>query len=167
MGMKFSKPVREKSEMYRSEVIRIPIIENRNKYIGAPELNLSNRNAYHIFHDILQYEGEHSFSMSPEDLKERIEATFHDRSWISKHVIHRKETDIKPSSEDDEWKTDDASSDEENPHDKISSKIGAMLGGGKSIDMGLDESQIIERLERIYEIAKWAIQHGHPKITVA
>lgn len=171
LGMKYGEIKREQSGIYKSQVIRIPVISNRNKYTGAPELNLSNRNAYHIFRNILQYDGENSFSMDPKDLKERIEAAFHDKPWIGQHTIDRKEKALSSPEdiEGDEWKKDDESEetdDEVNPHDKIADKIGSALGGSM-ISMGLDENQIVERLNKIYEIAMWAIKHGYTKIVVA
>lgn len=154
---------KEQSGRLRSEVIRIPIPKNplAGTYAGPPELNLSNVNAYQIFHHVLQYEGEHEFSMDAEELLERIKTLAHDQGWIDQNTI--KSTDSNwPDAERD-------TQDVENPHlDMINKAFG---GGGKEgpriIGGGLDADRIKSRLAEIAKIAKWAIDHGHSKIYVA
>jgi hypothetical protein len=46
-------------------------------------------NAYHIFHNILQYEGKDEFSMKADDLMERITTVLrYDPEWIEKNTTH-------------------------------------------------------------------------------
>ena len=161
---------REQSGVYKSQVIRIPIVRNMNTYEGPPEMHMSNANAYHIFHNLLQYEGEHDFSMDAEELIQRINSLAHDKEWVTKNIRPTTITKPKPPPETgDEWKAEEepppAEDDEENPHAKIANQIMGQLGG-THINMGLDEEGIWDRLHAIYKIAQWAVQHGYKRINV-
>ena len=160
MGLTYGKIKTEKSGTYNSNVIRIPITNNphENSYQGPPELNLSNVNAYQIFHNVLQYEGEHDFSMKAKELMERIETLVkNDPSWIDKNTI-------KPT--DSHWpKAEQDPQDVENPHMDIVNQLGA--GGARMIGGGVSRDQIRERLHDIYLIAQWADDHGFEDLYVA
>lgn len=160
---------KDQSKIYKSQVIRIPITKNENIHSGPPELNLANRNAYHIFHKILQYEGENSFSMDVKELKERIESLSSDKGWVTKHIIPTKEYEPKPPTEtDEEWKDDqetEKSDEDPNPHDDIMKGVSNSLNA-KMISAGLNEEDLWKRLQRILEICDWAIKNGYDKIVV-
>ena len=170
-GIKWGPIRREQSKMFNSQVIRIPIVKNDQKYSGPPEMSLSNVNAYQIFHHVLQYEGEHDFSMEAQELKDRIEALKHDKDWVKKFTMKPFDSHAKePELPGDEWKhADDTKPDEDspehNPHMDIVNKIGGGLGA-RMIGGGLSEDDIINRLNYIWMIADWAVQHGFKKITV-
>ncbi len=158
----------ESSKAYKSQVIRIPVIKNRNTYEGPPVLDMANVNAYHIFHNILQYEGENEFSMDAEELIQRIDSLSHDKAWVTKHIRPTKVTTPEnPPEEGEEWKAENdplstEDSDEENPHIKIANQI----GGGTVYHMGLSEEDIWKRIVAIYKVAKWAVDHKYKKIYV-
>lgn len=167
----WGKIKKEKSGMYKSEVIRIPIKRNDGKYTGPPELNLANRNAYHIFHNILQFEGTDSFHMTAQELKDRIESLQNDKDWVKSNQIKPTDTKIDPKDQDttgDEWKQDSNQEDpDENPYDKLAKDISSNLGGARFISGGYDENTIWSRLKQIWEIADWAIKNGYNQIYVS
>lgn len=170
LKIKWGHVRKEQSGVYKSQVIRIPIVKNMNTYEGPPEPHLSNINAYHIFHTILQYEGEHEFTMDAEELVQRIESLVHDKGWVKKHVRLSKVIKPEPpSDEGDEWKKEEPpppeDNDEENPHDKISNQLVGQLGGTHYMG-GMDEEGIWDRLYSAYEVAKWAVEHGYKRIYV-
>ena len=150
LGVKWGQIKKEKSGVYKnSEVIRIPILSNPSKYSGPPEVNLSNRNAFQIFKEILQFEDDdYTFTMNSQDLKERIESILnHDPEWMDKNTVDTKidKPEVDPA---DTWK-------DEPPK------------GATMINVGIDKEYIKQRLEQILEIANWAIQHGKKEITVS
>jgi len=162
LKIQFGKLKMEDSGIYKHKVVRIPIIKNENKYTGAPEVNLSNRNAFHIYKNILQFEPDDdtnsSFTFTAEELKERVESVLkYDPEWISKNKISKHDSSIPDSEQDDK-------SNFENPHDDIIKKIS---GGARVIDMGLDEESIRKRLYSILEVANWAIKHNKKQLYVA
>jgi hypothetical protein len=146
-NIKWKNPKIEQSKVYKSQVLRIPVIFNPNKDTNLPELNLSNINAYQVFHNVLQYEGENDFHMTAKDLIERIEVLAHDEGWIGKNVIKPMDSDW-PKAERDDQDT------EENPHLGIVNQIGDKLGGARMIMNGLDEDDIKFRLREIWKVAK-------------
>jgi len=85
----------------------------------------------------------------------------HDRSWIDKNVIKRTDSDWPKAERDTEEPI-------ENPHldmmNKITGQLGA--GGARVIGMGLDSEGIEYRLQLIWQVAKWAVDHGYNKIYV-
>ncbi len=161
LGIKWGQLKREPSGAYKiSDVIRFPIISNGSKnYQGPPELNLTNVNAYQIFHNVLQFEGEHDFTMDAKELMERIETLAHDKGWIDKNIIKRTDSDWPQAERDTEEPV-------ENPHLGVMDKIGNQMGGARMIGMGLDSEGIEQRLQAIWKIAKWAVDHGHKTISV-
>lgn len=162
LNIKWGKLKQEKSKAYKiSDVIRIPIdVNNSKEYEGPAQLNFSNVNAYQIFHNILQYEGEHSFQMDAKDLMERIETVLkHDRTWIEKNVINKTDTDW-PDAER-------IPQDIDNPHMDVINQLGGdSTGGPRMISNGLDSEGIEFRLGAIWNVARWAVEHGHSKISV-
>lgn len=67
----------EKSNMFKSEVYRIPILKNGNiekKKIHPPEVQMSSRNARVIFRDVLNYSNfDEGYSFAAIDLLKKIE----------------------------------------------------------------------------------------------
>lgn len=166
LGLKWGKVKTEQSKAYpKSSVIRIPITENNHvgQYKGPIELNMANRNAYHIFKNVLQFEPEDesgsSFSFTSDELLERIEALAKDQGWIDKHAINPTDSDW-PEDERDEQ-------DFENPHDEFMKQIAGGLGGPRMIGSGLSGDDIRHRIRIIWQIAKWAKEHGYKELYVA
>ena len=162
LNIQFGKLKIEDSKTYKYKVVRIPITKNQNKYTGAPDVNLSNRNAFHIFKNILQFEPDDdtnsSFSFTAQELKDRIESILkHDPDWISKHKISKHDSSI-PDAEQD------TNVDFENPHDDFIKNI---FGGARVINMGLSEEDIKSRLYSILDVANWAIKHNKKDMYVA
>lgn len=170
MGIKWGPIRKEQSNSFKSQVIRIPIVKNEQKYSGPPEMSLSNITAYQIFHHILQYEGENDFSMEAQELKDRIESLKGDKDWLKKYTMKSFDTKMEPELPGDEWKhADDTKPDTDdpsyNPHMNIINQIGGGLGA-RVIGGGLSEDDILKRLNYIWGIADWAVKHGHKKINV-
>lgn len=164
LNIKYGEFKQEQSKMYRYEVIRIPILNIEHEYTSAPELNLTNRNAYHIFKNILQFEPDDkidsSFSFDAHELKQRVEIILkHDPEWIDSHQINKQDSDW-PEAERGEPQN------YENPHDDIADKIFGN-NGARIINIGLSSEDIKHRLYRIWEIADWAIKHGKKEIYAA
>jgi hypothetical protein len=162
LGITWGKVKTEQSGSFKSQVIRIPILKNPHigTYKGPPELNMSNVNAYQIFHNVLQYEGEHEFSMEAKELMERIESLAHDKGWIDKNKINPTDSGI-PDAEQD------GNADLENPHMDIVNQLGNQLGGARIIGGGLSGGDIRRRLGLIWNVAKWAHERGFEKLYVA
>jgi len=144
-GIKIGKMKKEKSGVYNSDVIRIPIVQNSNTYDGPPEIHFSNRNAYHIFKNILGFDptdsGGNGFQISAKELKEKIELILkYDPDWMKHNQIH-------PNSNPDD-----------NPHNAILKQFSAM--GMTIVPGSLDSDGIRQRLSDLLELANWAIKHG-------
>ena len=159
-NIKWKTPKIDQSGMYKiSKVLRIPVVNNPNKSEVAPEMQLSNINSYQIFHNLLQFEGEHNFSMTAKELIERIVTVLkHDPEWIKQNVIRPSDSNW-PKAERDDQEID-------NPHIDIMKKFGDEMSGARMISGGLDEDRIIERLHQLITLARWAIQHGYSEIDV-
>ena len=158
LNVSYGKLKMEQSKMFKYKVVRIPIINISHQYTGAPELNMSNRNAYHIFKNILQFESDDdngsSFSFDAHDLKQRVEIILkHDPNWIEKHQIQKTDSDWPDAEKGDPQNF-------ENPHDLITKDIADKLGNARTISMGLSSEEIKQRLIKILEIADWAIKHN-------
>lgn len=159
LNIEWSTPKVEQSGVYKSQVIRIPVIKNPNKSERAPEMNLSNINSYQIFHNLLQYEGEHSFSMTAKDLVERIHTVLkHDPEWVKQHVINPTDSNWPKAERDDQ--------EIENPHMDIMKQFGDEMGGARMMSGGLSEDRIFERLHQLLSLAQWALRNGHSEIVV-
>jgi len=162
LGISYGKVKKENSGTYKSEVIRIPILKNPHSgtYKGPPSLNLTNVNAYQIFHNLLQYEGEHEFHMKAKELIERIQTLIaHDKGWIDKNTINRTDSRWPKAERDDQ--------DIENPHIDVINKLGQNLGGATIIGMGLSSEDIKRKLSGILEVARWAVKNGYEDLYVA
>ena len=162
LGFAWGKTRREQSATYNSQVIRIPILTNPHigKYRGPPPLNFSNVNAYQIFHNVLQYPGEHEFHMKAKELMERIESLTHDKSWIDKNKINPTDSNLGNKPFDNP--------DIENPHLDVVNQIGKELGNStRIIGGGLSADDIRKRVGLIWDVAKWADDHGFEDIYVA
>ncbi len=159
LGITYGKVKTEPSRMFKSQVIRIPILKNPHAgaYKGPPELDFSNTNAYQIFHNVLQYPGEHEFEMKASELMERIESLAHDKGWIDKNKINPTDSARGDKPFDDP--------DIENPHFDIVNQLGA--GGARMIGGGLSGDDIRMRLGLIWNFAKWAVDHGYQDLYVA
>jgi len=177
LNITLGKFKREKSRMLNSEVIRVIITDNKTKYNGPPELNMSNRNAYHMFKEVLQFDpidNGNVFRMSAQELKDRILSIQSDKDWVKQNQIQRKEFKPKPKPEEgDEWKQTDEPEPEnpfdksDNPHDQMAGNIGNQLGGTHMISMGLNDEDINVRLVEIFRVAEWALNNGYKDITVS
>jgi hypothetical protein len=158
LNVQFGKFRTEQSRTFKYQVVRIPILNISSEYKGAPELNMSNRNAFHIFHNVLQYEAEddgYYFSFTAKELRDRVESVLmYDPEWIKTHVIHKKDTDMP----DAEHVPDNF----ENPHDW--NPDSGSTKGPRLISGGLDEEDIKHRLYAIWDIAEWAIKHGKTEL---
>ena len=166
---KISRP--EQSGTWKSQVIRIPIVKNNNTYGGPPELNLANRNAYHVFKNILGFkpdvepddesdnepddesdnkpddESNSSFSFTVDELETAINTIIkNDPDWIKKNQIGQNEIDP------------------ENPHNSIGGHFQDM--GMKVISGGYSEERIYDVLERALKICAWARKHNLNKLYV-
>jgi hypothetical protein len=179
LGIKWGKIVKEQSKMFKSPVVRIPIVSNNQKYSGPPELNMSNSNAYHIFHNVLGFEpaDKHnsSFSFTVQEVEDAIIAAFQDKGWLDKNI--RQDYD----SHDPNSKKPES----DNPHDEIINQIVSQLGnsgeetgdewkgeepdplkGPRIMSFGLNKDDIAYRLGEILKVAKWAKEHGHTQLYV-
>jgi len=161
------------SGMMKSYVVRIPIVENpHTDYKGPPEIQWANRNAYHIFKELLGFDPDDeygsSFTFTADELIQRIEMLRqHDPDWVKKNVIKPKDTKTQPKPEPgDEWKQEPEPP-SENPHDDIIKQIGQGLGGARMIDPGLDFVQLWSRLNSLQKLARWAKEHGFNEMYVA
>ena len=162
LGIQWGPLKKEDSNMFKSQVIRIPIVKNKHIYNGPPEITFSNRNAYHIFHEVLQYPGEHTFTMNAQELKQRIDLAFGDKNWIEKHQISDKH--IEPVAPEDKWKDETPVSD--NPGDQAFQDL-SNKGGMNIYSFGLNDQAIRDRLYAIWQFADWAIKHGFTELYVA
>ncbi len=124
----------EKSGMYESDVVRIPILKWEKTKNNPPLLNLSNDNARVIFIDLLglSRSNEGYFSISPTDLYRKIEEL--DKEKID---IHARE-----------------------PFSSKSKGVNFYSGG-------LSSNDILQRLEQLKKIAKWAMNNHYDEIYVA
>jgi hypothetical protein len=76
MNVKYGEFKIEKSNMFNSEVVRIPILKWEQSKNAPPLINLSNNNAHLIFGELLGFQGEDGgyFNISPSDLYRKIES---------------------------------------------------------------------------------------------
>jgi hypothetical protein len=183
LGVSLGKMKQEPSGVYKSQVIRIPVVKNDVKPLHRPpELNMANRNAFHIFKNVLQFEPDDengsSFSFSTQDVIERIQALKHDKGWVGQNQIQPTDSKYEPKEPvlpGDEWKHQDDEPEKEpefdNPHDAIMHQFGKQMGdAGGGVHMmsgGLDSDSINSRIDKILEIALWAKENGYPEMYVA
>lgn len=164
LNIEYKKPYIEQSRMAKYQVVRIPVIKNNSTYSGPPNLHFSNRNAYHIFHNILGFDAvdeyDSGFEMTAEELKSATEAILkHDPEWINLHRIPTQNSEHPKDERDDV-------PDFKNPHEFDVGDTSNGRRGTKAINMGLESEDIKQRLELLWTLADWAIKHGHTKIYV-
>lgn len=177
LKVKVGKFTLENSGVYKSQVIRIPIVKNNvSPTQGPPKLNMANDNMIHILKNILQIDSDDDsgslFNIKTDELIDSILSLEGDKTWIGQNI--RKPTDTKldvkePPFPGDEWKQEtepeEELSDTDHPNDAISKRLGG--GGARMIGMGFDADAIRKNLNKIMEIAMWAKKHGYPEIYVA
>lgn len=145
LGVKVGTPKLEQSSMFNMQVLRLPVLENSNDANHLPPitLQLSNRNAYQIFHNILQFEPQDYnsyFEFTVDELENAVNAVLHhDKDWMTKNQI----------------KSYDSKNDEPPNY-----------SGPRIIDMGVDENYIKEKLKQILQITDWAKKHNKTKLYV-
>ena len=137
LGVKYGEFKVEKSGLFNSEVIRIPILQWNKSKNSPPVLNMANDNARLIFGELLGFprdreSGGYS-NISPAELYRKIEEL--DKNQLDIHA--RDAYTIKP-------------------------KNGPTMMYG-----GLSSEEISSRLEQIKKIAKWALDNHYDQIYVA
>lgn len=157
LGIKYGEFKLEKSNAYAYNVIRIPILENNTVYSGPPEINLSNRNFYHILHDILQFEPDDDsnsgFAFTVTELKNRINAVLkHDPDWVNQNQIRHDIPDAEKTST------------EVNPYDKMYKD---MFSGAHIIQSNFESSQMFRILKILLKYCEWCEQHNVTDLYVA
>lgn len=135
LGVKYGEFKVEKSGMFGSEVIRIPILQWAKSKNTPPLLNMANANARLIFGELLGFPGDEGgySDISPADLYRKIED-------LEKHQLDIHARDAYTTQY----------------------KGGATIHHG-----GLSSEDILIRLEKIKEIAKWALDNHYGQIHVA
>lgn len=132
----------EKSNMFKSNVVRIPVLKNLNvekKEIDAPEVNLSNRNAYLIFGRLLGYSDfEEGYSIAAIDLLKKVEDV------------------LKKAEEDEEYLYRYA---KPQNIDKEPGKATIVTGE-------ITPEYLLMRLNEIKDICQYAIDNGHTQISI-
>jgi len=159
---------RERSNMFKSEVIRIPVGNIvKKEQIRPPELNMANDNARHILQKVLKYnptDGDYAFTdIDAAGLIKRIDYYLSEKSLPQSPNLGKEEK-LVPWVEG----VDD-------PYQKIDSLMGPMKNFDPSNDTspslttyhgGYDENAVRDRLQKIKNIAQWALKNGYPKISV-
>ena len=141
--------VKDKSNLYGIDVIRIPIIKNNNsKKDFPPEINLSNNNAFFIFRDVLKIDM---------DLWE--DGVFNARDLIRRIKYFEGETSLPEG----DYAGQNAIV--LNPEDN-SLEDADFLSGRKAIS-NYDEAKVRLVLDRIKEFCNWAINNDYETIYLA
>jgi len=157
---------REKSKMFKSDVIRIPVGSiTKKEVVKPPELNMANGNAIHIFQNVLRYQNfDNGISgLDANELISRIDYYLGEKQ-LPETPNRGLEQKLIPWQEgvDDEYQ-------------KINTIMGPMKKfdpaneGAPSLTMyhgGYDDPQVRQRLQQIKNIAQWALKNGYPKIAV-
>jgi len=156
---------REKSKMFKSDVIRIPVGSiTKKEVVKPPELNMANANATHIFQGILKYQfGEGSLvNIDANDLIKRIDYYLGEKQ-LPETPNRGLEQKLVPWKEgDDEYQkinTLMGPMKEFNPVDQAAPSLTIYHGG-------YDDPQVRQRLQEIKRIAQWALKNGYQKIAV-
>jgi hypothetical protein len=157
LKIKYGKFKLEKSNSQAYNVIRIPILENNTVYSGPPEINLSNRNFYHILHNVLQFEPDDDsnsgWTFTVDELKNRIIAVLkHDPEWVDHNQIRHDIPDAEKISP------------ETNPYDKMFSD---MFAGAHIIHSNLESDKMFRILQVMLKYCKWCEQHNITDLYVA
>lgn len=135
-NIKYGRFKANKSGMYKSYVIRIPITENPNEYKGPPELNLSNSNARVLYQDILGFESEDgtSYSFTVDELEDAIKPYIDAAGKLIPFT--------------------------ELPSDEQGDTGPRMIGGGRNLN------QLYRYIERLQEVIKWCREHNYKYLYV-
>ena len=136
----------EQSRMFKSKVIRIPILSNpKAEKIEdrAPEVNMSNNNAFFIFNTILGYKRDlwDDGAFDPKELKTRIE--YYEGETHLQEGNYAGQPYIEVS-----------------PQDALNED---MLSGKNAIS-NYDENKVRTQLNLIKEVCNWAITHGYKQL---
>lgn len=150
----------EQSNMFKSKVIRIPIISNAaSKMEKIPELNLANRNFSVLFHNILGIVGEDEYTVntSVNELHKKIASfiTGTDADQMKKlqpYTIDPGKFTVDPQLPGDEWK-------QQSLHDKV-----CLALGGSGYDCGITVDQLTRYFVQLSNMVQWAKKHGYNKI---
>jgi hypothetical protein len=141
-GVEFGQTSVNKSNVYGSDVLRIPILKMSPPKENPPELNMSNANAHHIFSNVLGFKDVgNGFLIPARELLIKIDNYDEDMADLDARL----DTVHQSSEEDSECS---------------SGKCPRM------ISFGLSGNQIRQRLEIIRNIAKWAIDNNYDEIQV-
>ena len=130
----------DKSKMLKSNVIRIPILKNDNKYQGPPEMNVSNFSARILFHDMLGFEDQGQYYSMPIDQLEKSLAEWNDLS--DEEMMQKLEKHTSPASIEKD-------------------------GGATIISGGWDYDRLYNYISQLNDIVKWAKDHGYKYISAS
>jgi len=159
----------EKSKMFDSQVIRIPILSNpkgeaeleRDK---PPEIQMANNNAFFIFNTILKYNRDlwEDSHFDANELLQRIkyfegEEKLQEGQYAGQSAIITKMPLNKGQGQEantDQWKN------EEGP------AFGDMMSGKNAIS-NYDEQKVRSKLDGLKKVCEWAIKNGYKELYVA
>lgn len=155
---------KERSRMYESDVVRIPILENERgvKWVTedkAPEINLANLNAFFLFNKVLGYNkdlwSDSYFDIG--ELSKRVRYYLGDKKLPEgdyagqPYISVDKGLDIfNGKVEGEEWKGDDV-------------KFLAGYSGSEGVS-NYDEGRVREKLMEIGELCDWAAERGYKSL---
>lgn len=171
-NIKVGKLKEEKSGLFDSQVVRIPVLNNpkgqeelaRDK---PPEINMANNNAFFIFNTILKYDRDlwDDGSFDANELLKRItyfegeeklqEGQYAGQSAIITKMpsIDKQEQGQDQDQDNDQWKKEGPSFED-------------MLNGKNAIS-NYDEATIRSKLEGLKKVCEWAIKNGYQELYVA
>lgn len=133
----------EKSKMFKSEVIRIPVLKNGNvekKKAHPPEVQLSNRNARLIFSRVLGYSNfDEGYSFAAVDLLKKVEEV------------------LKKAADDEEFLYRYSSP----------QNIDQQPGRATIITGEISPEYILMRLNEIKELCQYAIDNGNREVHIS
>lgn len=161
MGIEYGRFKGEQSGMYKSKVIRIPILKNPwSESERVPELNMANRNYMVLFRDVLKLVGDDDWSFSfPVETVEKALQPFlkgtdtSQMQQLEPYTINPSQREVEPRLPGDEWKP-------ETPDDAILQAL-----GGKGYDMGLSIDQLTRYIIQLNNIVQWAKLKGFKTIS--
>jgi hypothetical protein len=139
LGIQYGQMRTEKSGVHNSDVIRIPILNMKKLKDPAPEVNMSNRNARIIVHDLLQFPdpNEDEYKLPVADLLIRI-------NNVQDYLI-------------DIHTVEPYSVSKKNQEEELKSTI---FNGGLSFE------QIKRHLDSLEKLALWAKTNGYDQINL-
>lgn len=156
----------EKSKMFDSQVIRIPILSNPKgeeelKRDKPPEIQMANNNAFFIFNTILKYNRDlwEDSHFDANELLQRIkyfegEEKLQEGQYAGQSAIITKMPSNQEQEADiDQWKKEEPS-------------FGDMLSGKNAIS-NYDEQTVRSKLDGLKKVCEWAIKNGYKELYVA